>query len=159
MSCCNLLALVCQLSFSSRSARMSFSQVQWVFIVKHYLASHSYLTCQNEFRVTFPDSSVANKSTISRLVNHFCCRRNSLSGCIKHEEMSECMHCLMWWTFPTLHKTLFFVFWFQCNLFLTNRTCVRNGLCDFLITLYKRNVPYGICRFICDSSPYKISYS
>jgi hypothetical protein len=50
---------------------MSFSQVQRVFIVEHYLASRSYLTCQNEFRDTFPDSPVPNKSTVSRLVNRF----------------------------------------------------------------------------------------
>jgi hypothetical protein len=42
-----------------------------VFIVEHHLASRSYLTCQNEFRDTFPDSPVPNKSTISRLVNRF----------------------------------------------------------------------------------------
>jgi hypothetical protein len=59
------------MSFSSRSARMSFSQVQRVFIVKHYLASRSYLTCQNEFGDTFPHSPVPNKSTISRLVNRY----------------------------------------------------------------------------------------
>jgi hypothetical protein len=45
--------------------------VQRVFIVEHYLASRSYLTCQNEFRDTFPDSPVPNKSTVSRLVNRF----------------------------------------------------------------------------------------
>jgi hypothetical protein len=50
---------------------MSFSQVQRVFIVEHYLAPRSYLTCQNEFSDTFPDSPVPNKSTISRLVNRF----------------------------------------------------------------------------------------
>jgi hypothetical protein len=67
----NLLAPVRQLSFSSRSARMSFSQVQRVFIVQHCLVSRSYLTFQNEFKDTFPDSTVPNKSTISRLVNRF----------------------------------------------------------------------------------------
>jgi transposase len=50
---------------------MSFSQVQRVFIVEHYLASRSYLTFQNEFRDTFPDFPVPNKSTVSRLVNRF----------------------------------------------------------------------------------------
>jgi transposase len=50
---------------------MSFSRVQRVFIVEHYLASRSYLTCQNEFKDTFPDSPVPNKSTVSRLVNRF----------------------------------------------------------------------------------------
>jgi hypothetical protein len=68
-SCCNLLAPVRQLSSNSRSARMS--QVQQVFIVKHYLPSRSYLTCQNEFRDTFPDFPVPNKLTVSCLVNHF----------------------------------------------------------------------------------------
>jgi hypothetical protein len=70
-SCCNLLAPVRQLSFNNRSAKMSFSQVQRVFIVEHCLASCSLLNCQNEFRDTFPDSSVPNKSTIYRLVNRF----------------------------------------------------------------------------------------
>jgi hypothetical protein len=42
-----------------------------MFIVEHYLASRSYLTCQNEFRDTFPDSPVPNNSTVSRLVNRF----------------------------------------------------------------------------------------
>jgi hypothetical protein len=50
---------------------MSFLQVQRVFIAEHYLAPRSYLTCQNEFRDTFPDSPVPNKSTVSRLVNRF----------------------------------------------------------------------------------------
>jgi hypothetical protein len=50
---------------------MSLSQVQRVFIVEHYLASCSYLTCQNAFRVTFPDSPVPNKNTLSHLVNRF----------------------------------------------------------------------------------------
>jgi hypothetical protein len=69
--CCNPLAPVCQLSSGSRSARMCFSQVQQVFIVEHYLASRSYLTCQNEFSNTFPDSPVPTKSAISRMVNRF----------------------------------------------------------------------------------------
>jgi hypothetical protein len=44
---------------------------QRVFIVEHCLASRPYLTCQNEFRDTFLDSPVPDKSTISRLVNRF----------------------------------------------------------------------------------------
>jgi hypothetical protein len=51
-------------------ARMYFSQVQRVFIVENYLACRSYITCQNEFRDTFPDSPVPNKA-ISRLLNRF----------------------------------------------------------------------------------------
>jgi hypothetical protein len=70
-SCFNLLAPVRQLSSNSRNARMSFSQVQRMFIVEHCLASRSYLTCQNEFWYTFPDSPVPNESTLSRLVNRF----------------------------------------------------------------------------------------
>jgi hypothetical protein len=67
---------------------MSFSQVQRVFIVEHYLASRSYLTCQNEFRDTFLDSPVPNKSTVSHLVNRFRHCRDSSRGCMKR----ECMH-------------------------------------------------------------------
>jgi hypothetical protein len=70
-SCYHVLAPVRQLSSNCRSARMSFWQVQQVFIVEHYLASRSYSTCQSEFRDTFPDSSASNKSTVSRLVNRF----------------------------------------------------------------------------------------
>jgi hypothetical protein len=70
-SCCNLLARGRYLSFNSQSARMWFSQVQRMYIVEHYLTSRSYLTCQNEFRDTFPDSPVPNKWTLSRLVNRF----------------------------------------------------------------------------------------
>jgi hypothetical protein len=103
-SCCNLLAPVHQLSSNSRSTRMSFSQVQCMFIVKHYLAFRFYLTCQNKFRDTFPDSPVQNKS---RLMNHF---RDSSLGCTKHEEKSECMHRWTRWTFLTLNITFLFCF-------------------------------------------------
>jgi transposase len=48
-----------------------FSQVQRVFIVENFLASRSYETYQNDFKDTFSDSFVTNKSTISRLVNRF----------------------------------------------------------------------------------------
>jgi hypothetical protein len=44
------LAPVRQLPSNTRSARMSFSQVQRVFIFAHCLQPASYLTGQNEFR-------------------------------------------------------------------------------------------------------------
>jgi hypothetical protein len=79
---------------------------------------------------------VPNKSTVSRLVNRFRDtgsvqdrNRNSSPRCIKHEENSECMRRWTRWTSPTLDKTLFSDF--NVTYFLTNRTCVRNGLCDF----------------------------
>jgi hypothetical protein len=40
------------------------------------------------------------------------------------------------WAFPTLNITLFLFSEFNVIYFLTNRTCVRNGLRDFSITLY-----------------------
>jgi hypothetical protein len=46
------------------------------------------------------------------------------------------MHRWTRWTFPTLRNTVFF-YDFHVLYFLTNRTCVRKGLCDFSITLYK----------------------
>jgi hypothetical protein len=72
-----------QLSSNSRSARMSFSQLQRIFIVKHYLASRSYLTCQNELRAAFPDTPVPNKSIVSRLVNCF-----SVTGSVQNRKRS-----------------------------------------------------------------------
>jgi hypothetical protein len=54
ISCYNPLAPVRQLPSNSRSVRMYFSSVQRVFIVKRYLTSGSYLTCQNECRTHFP---------------------------------------------------------------------------------------------------------
>lgn len=78
-------------------------------------------------------------------------------------------HCFVWWTvsghcslFAGLHQTwvkewkqtslnaaaililymtqLIFVFLFQCLYFLTNRTCFKNGLHDFLTSPYNLNV-------------------
>jgi hypothetical protein len=52
------------------------------------------------------------------------------------------MHHWTRWTFPTLNITLFFCFLIPMSfLFLTNRTCVRNGLRDFSITLYFSVLP------------------
>jgi hypothetical protein len=136
MSCCNLLVPVCQLSSNSQSARMSFPQVQWVFIVKHYLASRSYLTCHNEFRDIFPDSPVPNKLT-SCLVNHF---RDT--GSMQDRNHSSWPSVLMRASlnmvdiFNTWYNIDFLFSDFNVIYFLTNRTCVRNGLRDFLITLY-----------------------
>jgi hypothetical protein len=83
---------------------------------EHYLISHSYLTCQNEFRDTFTNSPVPNKSIKSCLVNHFC-DTGTLHRVASNMRKSECMHRWMQWIFPTLNLTLFFVFWFKCNLF------------------------------------------
>jgi hypothetical protein len=137
MSCYNLLVPVHQLSSNSRSARMSFSQVQQVFTVEHYLVSCAYLTCQNEFWNTFPDSPVPNKSTIS------CCTFQ-----MTLQKLFTGLH--QTWGKEWIHASLnavdisntwyniFFLFSdFNVIYFLRNRICVRNGLRDFLIILYK----------------------
>jgi hypothetical protein len=137
-SCCNLFAPVRQLSFNSRSGRTSFLKVQRVFIVEHYLASSSYLTSQNEFRDIFPDSPVPNKSTISRKVNRFrdtgtlhrvaSDMRKRVNACIaaRGGHFHLIQHCFLFSDFNVIY-------------FLTNRTCVRNGLRDFSIILYYRS--------------------
>lgn len=56
----------CYLSFSTQSTRK-----RWVFIVAHYLSSYSYVTSQNEFTDTFPNSPMPNKLTVSHLVTIF----------------------------------------------------------------------------------------
>jgi hypothetical protein len=142
-SCCNLLAPVRQLSFNSRSARMSFSRVQRVFIAEHCLASRSYLTCQNKFRNTFPGCAPV-KSTAYRLVNKIviCAFRMSLQKLLTglHETQGkEWVHTsLIAWTFPTQnYNIVFFLFYNLTGLyFLTNATCHRYGLRDLSIILY-----------------------
>jgi hypothetical protein len=128
---CNMLVPVRQSSFNSRSARMSFSQVQRVFIVEHYLASRSYLTCQNEFRDTFPYFPVPNKSTISRLVNRY--RDTGTLHRVASNIRKRVNACI---AERGGHFQRLFFSDFNVIYFLTNRTCVRNGLCDFSMTLY-----------------------
>jgi hypothetical protein len=136
-SYCNLLAPVRQLSFNSRSARMSFSQVQRVFIVENYLAFRSYLP-EWVYGYISRFSCAKNIDNISSR-KQFPWHRNSSSGCIKHEAKSECMHHWTRWTFPTLDITLLLFSYFNVIYFLTNITCVRNGLREFSITLYFYN--------------------
>jgi hypothetical protein len=106
-SCSNLLAPVRHLSSNSRSARMSFSHVQRVFIVEHYLASLSYLTCQKECRDTLPDSKKRTAQILFR--STFGVKRRYRT----------------WWTFPTLNVTLFLSD-FSVIYVLTNNTSIRN---------------------------------
>jgi hypothetical protein len=54
----------------------------------------------------------------------------------QHGEKSECMHRWGRWTFPTLNITCFLFSVFNAFYFLTKRTCVRNWLRYFSITLY-----------------------
>jgi hypothetical protein len=140
-SWCNLLVPVRQLSFNSRNARMFFSQAQRVFIVEHCLASRSYLTCPNEFRDTFYDSLVPNKSTVSRLVNRFrdtgtlhrvaSNMRKGVNACIAERGghfQHLIKHCFLFSDFIVIY-------------FSISRTYVRNGLRDFSITLYIASRP------------------
>jgi hypothetical protein len=128
---CHLFASVRQLSSNSRSSRMSFLQMQRVFTVEHSLASHSYLTYQNEFRDTFPDFPVLNKSTVSRPVDRFRGTRTlhrDAPNTKKGERENVCVpergvyfhhviqHCFLF--------TDFFVFFWQVEH-------ARSGLRDF----------------------------
>jgi hypothetical protein len=107
-----------------------FSQVQRVFIVEHYLATCSYLTCQNEFRDTFPYSPVPNKPALFRTVNRFH-DTGTLHG-VTSDRRKRVNAFIAEGGGHFRHLTSFLVFLFQCNyLFLTNRTCVTNGLRDF----------------------------
>jgi hypothetical protein len=100
---------------------------QWFFIVEHYLASHSYLTSQNEFRDTFPDSPMPNKLTISHLVKHFY---DKLFTKLNKKWGKQWMHASLYAVDISnicLLSSVEFIF--------SQTTCVRNGLCDFLTTL------------------------
>jgi hypothetical protein len=107
---------------------MSFSQVQRVFIVEHYLASRSYLNCQNEFRDTFPDSPVPNNSTVSRLVNRFRHtgsvqdrNRSGRASVLNDDSLDDIRQTLLRSPRKSLNKTLLF-FDVSVIYFLTNRT-------------------------------------
>jgi hypothetical protein len=148
-SCCNLVMLVCQFSFNSQSASTSFSQVQQVFTVEHYLASRSYSTCQNGFRDAFPNSPAPNKSTISCLVN---CFRDT--GSVQDRNRSGRPSVLSDESLDDIHQTLLCSprksltkLSFQSGLSFRSVQIehVRNRLHDFLITLYNSAVVI-ICR-------------
>jgi hypothetical protein len=49
------------------------------------------------------------------------------------KERYECTCHQMQWTLPAFNVTLFLFSGFSVIYFLTTRTCVKNGLCDFLI--------------------------
>lgn len=68
MSCYNLLALVFQWCSNSQVQGCIFSQVQRIH---RTLASCSFLTCWNEFKYTFSDSPVPNKTIVFCLVTRF----------------------------------------------------------------------------------------
>jgi hypothetical protein len=113
----HLLAPIRQLSSNSRNARIFVTRVQWVFIVEHYLAPLSYLSCQNKFMDTFPDCSVPSKSTVSRLINRS--RDNTKPA---EQKPFRSTFDVKWryrtqWTFAAWTVTLL-VFWFHCNLFV-----------------------------------------
>jgi hypothetical protein len=107
-----------------------------MFIVKHYLASRSYLTFQNEFRDKFPNSPMPNKSTISRLVNRF---RDTGSMQVRNRSGQPLVLSddTKWGgNFKHLIEHCFLFSDFNIIYFLTNRTCVRNRLHEFWIILY-----------------------
>jgi hypothetical protein len=71
VTCCKLLALVSQI-YKQLKCKGVFSTSAtsvhcWILPGISY-----FLNLQNEFRGTFPDFPVSGKSTISRVVNHFC---------------------------------------------------------------------------------------
>jgi hypothetical protein len=92
-------------------------EVQQVFIVEHYLASHSYLTCQNEFRDTFSRLSCAKQIDNILSGEPFLSLQKLFTG-LHQTWGKEWMHASV----NTMHISntyynIVFVFWFQCHLF------------------------------------------
>jgi hypothetical protein len=126
-SCCNLLAPVRQLSPNSRRARMSFSQVQRVFIVEHYLASRSYLTFRMSLGIHFPIllcqtnrqylvwwTVSVTAETLHRIVSDMRKRVNSCTAERGRHFQHLMFHCSLFSDFNVIY-------------FMTNRTCVGNS--------------------------------
>jgi hypothetical protein len=55
--------------FNSWTAYTLSLQLQQAFTVQQYLASHSYITCKNQFWYKFSNYHVTHKSTVSCLLN------------------------------------------------------------------------------------------
>jgi hypothetical protein len=51
---------------------MSFSQMQHVFIIKHFLTLFSYSACQPDFMYEFLESHVLVKVTVFHSRTYFC---------------------------------------------------------------------------------------
>jgi hypothetical protein len=82
---CNLPAPVRQLSSNVRNARMPFSHVQAVSIVKHYTIILSYLTYRDEFKDTFPHYLVPKNRQYLKCSTVSGHSRNSSPGSIRHQ--------------------------------------------------------------------------
>jgi hypothetical protein len=115
-SCCNFLVSIHQLPFNSQSARMYFWQKHWMFTVEHYMASCSYLTCQNELRDTFPNSPVPNKLAICCFVNHFWLLQKLFTS-LHHRWGKVWMHTSLNVRDIASTKYNIAFFWLQCTLF------------------------------------------
>lgn len=61
---------------------MGFSQAERAFILESYFKSQSFLRCQEDFTVAFPETKVPNKSTISRIVARFR-KTGSVNDCLR----------------------------------------------------------------------------
>jgi hypothetical protein len=123
------------LSMSFTSWSVSFSREQSAFAGKCHLASHSYLTYHYEFRHTFSNSPVTNELVICALVNHLhdaaSVQDRNHSG--RPSELSDNTGHSGHFQYFNI-KMLFSDF--NIIYFLTYKTCVRNGTCDFFISLF-----------------------
>jgi hypothetical protein len=124
---------VIQLARASQSVVCKQSESNHVFLTsatsaycRTLLASHSYLTCQNDFRNILNDSCVPKKKKKGKIRQYLVwwtvsVTQNSSLGCIRREEKSECiaergghfqhliLHCCLIW---------------ECNLFFCEmKTC------------------------------------
>lgn len=119
-SCFNLFTRIRHLSSRILSARRIFHCRR---------TSCSYLICHNEYTETFPGSPMPNISTISRLVR----------GILHHFALNTRKE----WTHASPKRggnfqyLINIVFWFQCNLFLTNKISVRYGFVTFRLSCTK----------------------
>jgi hypothetical protein len=90
------------------------------------------------FLLKFPEWGLGIHSRFSRAKQIDNISTQELFTGLHQRCRKEWMHRWTRCTFPTLHITLFLFSDFNVVYCLTNRTCVRNGLRDFSITLYKR---------------------
>ena len=143
---------------------MSFSQVQCIVIVEHYLHSPSYLKCQDDFRCAFPKSQVPDKSTVFHFVAHF---HETVS--VSNQKHCGCPKVFNFWMWKAsdilkcnLHKILkhneiffnfnfFFYLGWVTSITLHNTLPQNNSAC-FSFSFYKTPFPFHNIVNCCSTS-------
>jgi hypothetical protein len=100
---------------------MSFYKCSQVFIIKHYLTSSSYLTCQDEFMDNF--LIILCQTNWQYLVWRNVSMTQDLFTRLYQTWGKEQMHCWMQWKYQPLNMTMFLFYDFNVIFFDKQNMC------------------------------------